>query len=196
MRETYAPTLLERKTARLRKATGNIELEVKSGTKQSALGHLGRGLTRPLKLLILSPVVLLLSIYVAFVFGLMFLCFSTYSAVFIEQYHFAVGVSGLTYLGQGIGMVTGLIIFGVLSDKILKAKAAAEHKGEMTPEERLPLMMYFTPVIPIGFFFYGWTAQKKVHWMAPIVGTGFIGLGNLFVMVSTSLCTITQRQFS
>jgi len=186
MRETYGPIVLERKVTRLRKTTGNMELQAKGYVKVSPFVHLGRGLSRPMKLLIFSPVVLLLSIYVAFIFGLMFLCFSTYSAVFINQYHFAVGVSGLTYLGQGIGMIIGLILFAILSDRILKARAATEHNGEMTPEERLPLMVYFSPIIPIGFFWYGWTAQKKVQWMAPIIGTSFIGLGNLFVMVSTS----------
>jgi Major Facilitator Superfamily len=191
MRETYAPVLLKRKAARLRKTTGNVEPQAKGYENLPALVYLGRGLSRPLKLLVLSPVVLLLSIYVAFVFGLMFLCFSTYSAVFIEQYHFSVGVSGLAYLGQGIGMITGLILFGVLSDRILKARAA-KHKGEVTPEERLPLMVCFAPITPIGFFWYGWTAQKKVPWIAPIVGTSFIGLGNLFVMVSALLgCFVT-----
>lgn len=184
MRETYAPVLLEHKAAKLRKRTGNKDLQAKGRGNLSPLAHLGRGLSRPLKLLVLSPVVLLLSLYVAFVFGLMFLCFSTYSAVFIDQYHFSVGVSGLTYLGQGIGMITGLILFGALSDRILKARAAKEHKGEMTPEERLPLMIYFAPILPVGFFWYGWTAQEKVYWLAPIAGTSFIGLGNLFVMVS------------
>ncbi|KAE8444769.1 hypothetical protein EG329_014229 [Mollisiaceae sp. DMI_Dod_QoI] len=186
MRETYAPVLLERKAARLRKSTGNMALQAKGRENLSPVAHLTRGFSRPLKLLILSPVVLLLSLYVAFVFGLMFLCFSTYSAVFIEQYHFAVGVSGLTYLGQGIGMMVGLVLFGFLSDKILKARAT-RHEGKMTPEERLPLMVYFTPIIPIGFFWYGWTAQEKVQWMAPIVGTSFIGLGNLFVMLPAQI---------
>lgn len=183
MRETYAPILLERKAAKLRKLTGNKNLQAKGRGSLSPMAHLSRGLSRPLKLLVLSPVVLFLSLYVAFVFGLMFLCFSTYSAVFIVQYHFSVGVSGLTYLGQGIGMITGLILFGTLSDRVLK-KRAQKHKGNMTPEERLPLMIWFAPILPIGFFWYGWTAQEKVYWLAPIVGTSFIGLGNLFVMVS------------
>ncbi|KAF8860918.1 MFS general substrate transporter [Acephala macrosclerotiorum] len=186
MRETYGPVILERKAARLRKSTGNTDLQVKGHERLSPMTHLRHSLIRPLKLLILSPVVLLLSIYVAFIFGLMFLCFSTYSAVFIEQYHFAVGVSGLAYLGQGIGMILGLGLFGGLSDRILKCRAK-RNKGEMEPEERLPLMVWFTPIVPIGFFVYGWTAQEKVYWMAPIVGTSFIGLGNLFVMLPSQI---------
>lgn len=79
-------------------------------------------------------------------------------------------------------MVIGLGLFAALSDKILKAKAI-KHEGEMTPEERLPLMVYFAPMIPIGFFWYGWTAQEKVQWIAPICATSFIGIGTLFVMV-------------
>ncbi|RDL38947.1 uncharacterized protein BP5553_03287 [Venustampulla echinocandica] len=187
MRETYARTLLERKAALLRKTTGNPALLVKGHEQLSPLVHLTNGLARPVKLLLFSPVVLLLSIYVALIFGLLFLCLSTYSTVFIKQYHFTIGTSGLAFLGQGTGMLTGLIMFGILSDKILKAKGAAGHNGRMTPEDRLPLMVYFAPVLPIGFFVYGWTVETNVHWMAPIIGTSFIGIGALFVMLPAQI---------
>lgn len=41
----------------------------------------------------------------------------------------------------------------------------------------------------ITVFIYGWTADKHVHWIAPIIGTGCVGLGLLatFMPVSTYL---------
>ena len=117
-------------------------------------------IVRPLKLLLLSPVVLALSTFCAFVFGLTFLLFTTFPIVFEEQYGFSSGVSGLSYLGLGTGMFLGLGLFSVLSDRLMKKKSRG---GEMKAEYRLAPMVYFTPIIPIGFFWYGWSAQAHVH---------------------------------
>ena len=46
------------------------------------------------------------------------------------------------------------------------------------------------PPLPIGFFFFGWTAQYKTHWILPIIGTSFIGIGALFVMMPVQLYLI------
>ncbi len=57
-------------------------------------------------------------------------------------------------------MIFGLGLFSVLSDKMLKRQAQG---GVIKPEYRLPLMVYFTPIMPIGFFWYGWSAVSKTH---------------------------------
>jgi len=36
---------------------------------------------------------------------------------------------------------------------------------------------------PIGLFWYGWSAQVRVHWIVPIVGTVLIGMGMMFTYV-------------
>lgn len=181
MRETYAVVLLSRKAARLSKETGNLALVSKSDLGMTPKALFKHSLIRPLKLLLLSPIVLALSIFCAFIFGLTFLLFTTFPSVFEEQYGFSSGVTGLSYLGLGIGTIFGVVLFSALSDKMLKKQAKG---GEMKPEYRLPLMVYFTPVMPIGFFWYGWSAQAQVHWIVPIIGTMFIGIGALFVIVS------------
>jgi hypothetical protein len=45
------------------------------------------------------------------------------------------------YVGLGIGELVGLITFGILSDRILKAKMVADNVQEPKPEYRLVLMM-------------------------------------------------------
>ncbi|MCJ1400067.1 hypothetical protein MMC11_003270, partial [Xylographa trunciseda] len=180
MRETYSMVLLARKTDRLRKETGNLALTSKSDTGLTPRALFAQSVLRPLKLLFCSPIVFSLSAFCAFVFGLTYLLFTTFPIVFEEQYGFSIGLSGLAYLGLGISMIIGVILFSVMSDKMLKKQAGG---GAMKPEYRLPLMVYFTPVIPVGFFWYGWSAFAKVHWIVPILGTCFIGIGSLFVIM-------------
>jgi DHA1 family multidrug resistance protein-like MFS transporter len=31
--------------------------------------------------------------------------------------------------------------------------------------------------LPICLFFYGWSARGSVHWIVPIIGTGFFAIG-------------------
>lgn len=184
MRETHPQTLLERKAARLRRETGNPHLESRLDRHLNPSQILIASCTRPMKLLMLSPIVLILSIYVALIFGLLYLLFTTFSMVFEGQYGFRTGVSGLAYMGIGAGELVGLVVFGVLSDKILKARMTADNLTCPKPEYRLVLMIWFAPIVPVGLFIYGWTAYYKVHWFVPIFGTFFVGFGSFFVIVS------------
>lgn len=181
MRETYPPILLERKASRLRKETGNAALRSKMDAGRSPTDYFKHGIVRPMKLLFLSPIVLLLSLHMAVSYGYLYLLFTTITEVFEKQYRFSSGVVGLTFVGIGIGMFAGLIFFGVTSDIILKRKSAS---GEMKPEYRLPAMIPAGFFIPAGLFIYGWSADKNVFWFVPIFGTCFVGLGILGTFVS------------
>lgn len=70
----------------------------------------------------------------------------------------------------------GLVIFASTSDRQLK-KRAALNGGVMTPEMRLPFMLHTSLATPIGLLIYGWSAQYKVQWIVPIIGTTFISIG-------------------
>ena len=147
LRETYPPLLLERKAKKLRKETGNQEFRSKLASDLSPGNLFKLSIVRPLKLLCLSPIVLALSTFMAVVYGYLYLLFTTLTAVFEGVYHFSAGNVGLTYLGIGLGSFIGLFIFGIASDRIMKAKSAS---GEMKPEYRLPPMIPGAWVIPIG----------------------------------------------
>ena len=139
----------------------------------------------------------------AVVYGYLYLLFTTITEVYEDQYHFSQGTVGLTYLGIGVGSMMGVIIFGIASDKIVKAKSRT---GEMKAEYRLPPMIPGSFLIPIGreylllscqvslinvpiVFVYGWTADKHVFWLVPILGTGLVGIGLLatFMPIQTYL---------
>ncbi|KAI2470239.1 MFS general substrate transporter [Annulohypoxylon bovei var. microspora] len=180
LRETNAAVLLQRKTERLRRETGNNMLTSKLGSKLPPRELLARSVVRPVKMIIFSPITLLLSLYGGVIFGLVFLLFTTFPSIFEGQYGFSPGSSGLAYLGLGIGMICGLVLFTLLSDRLLGHTTS----GEMAkPEKRLILMKWFAPITPLGCFLYGWSAYYKVHWIVPEIGTFIVGLGALFVML-------------
>jgi hypothetical protein len=81
-------------------------------------------------------------------------------------------------------MFIGLGVIGKASDKIIKAVQA---RGEQPkPEHRIPIYLTVpgSLCIPFGLFVYGWTAYYRVHWIVPILGTFFFGVGIMAVFVS------------
>jgi MFS family permease len=186
MRETYGPVLLQQKTMRLRKETGNSELRSKLDPGLTKKAYFIRAIVRPSKMLLFSPIVGLFSLYMAVVYGYLYLLFTTLSLVFERDYGFSQGSVGLTFLGIGIGSLVGLALFGTLSDRLIQymAKRAG---GEMKPEYRLPPLIPGSCFIPIGLFWYGWSAEAHVHWIMPIIGTAWVGLG----LIATFMCIQT-----
>ncbi|KAH8816353.1 bicyclomycin resistance protein [Xylogone sp. PMI_703] len=193
MRETYAVVILKRKTLRLQKETGNMDLRSKLDAGLSAKDYFKRSIIRPAKMLIMSPVVLSTSLYVGVIYGYLYLLFTTFTVVFEETYNFSPGSVGLTYLGLGVGSLAGLFFFAWISDRTVKARTAAADRAAqaegrepegMKPEYRLPPMIPCAVLIPAGFFIYGWTAQYHVHWIVPILSTGLIGVGNISTFMS------------
>ena len=179
MRETNATMILANKAARLRKQTGNPDLHPARANQFPVRQLVERALVRPLRMLLFSPIVLLLGLYNAIVFGMTYLLFATFPSVFTKTYGWSVGVSGLAYLGLAFGCAVGLVVFSLLSDKLLRKDGG--------PERRLVLMIWIGPSVPIGVFWYGRTTNYGVQWMVPIIGTIFIGLGAVIISSSASL---------
>lgn len=178
-RETYEPVLLQRLTNKLKKETGNEKLRSKLDPGITKKEFFTRAIVRPTKMLIFSPIVLLLSLYMAVVYGYLYLLFTTLTPVYEGIYHFGSGPVGLVYLGIGIGSMLGLVCFGALSDRLLKRMTAKSATGEMKPEYRLPPLLPGCLFIPIGLFWYGWSVDKHIHWIMGIIGTLWVGFGKL-----------------
>ncbi|KAK5089328.1 hypothetical protein LTR70_007125 [Exophiala xenobiotica] len=188
-RETYEPILLQRLTNKLKKETGNDKLRSKLDRGIAKKELITRAIVRPTKMLIFSPIVLALSVYMAIVYGYLYLLFTTLTPVYQDIYGFGAGPVGLVFLGIGIGSLLGLVLFGTFSDRLLKRLTARNGTGEMKPEYRLPPLIPGSLFIPIGFFWYGWSVEKQVHWIMGIIGTLWVGFGMLatFMPIQTYL---------
>lgn len=184
MRETSPRILLERKAARLRAATGNMRLKSRLAHTLSRRQAITQSLTRPTMLLFKSPVVLALSLYVALVFGIVYILFTTFTSVFRGQYGFSSSIVGLVYLPFGFALVLGVVVFAKMNPLIQAARMKADGVSIPKPEYRLLLMVWLSPCVPIGLFIYGWTTNYKADWIVPIIGSSIVGFGGYFVLVS------------
>lgn len=187
MRETYAPVLLERKTKRLRKETGNEALHSKLDLGVSTKELWKRSFVRPVKLSLFDPICALMSLFMAIIYGILYLLFTTFTFVFEENYGFSESIVGLVYVGLGVGMLVGLFVVGGLSDPVIRRLADKHNGGVLKPEYRLPMLMYSAPFLPAGLFLYGWTAQYNIQWAVPLFGTLLVGVG----MIGAFLCINT-----
>lgn len=185
-RETYAPVILQRKVNKLRKETGNELLRSKLDVGLSKSDYFKRGIIRPLKMLVRSPIVALFALYIAIAYGYLYLLFTSITQVFEGSYGFSAQDAGLVFLGLGVGSMIGLALFSVTSDRHLKKMTAKEGQG-MKPEYRLQPLPIGAILMPVGFFLYGWTAQYRVQWVVPILGTAVIGVGNIIIFMALQL---------
>ncbi|TDZ59667.1 MFS transporter prlG [Colletotrichum trifolii] len=184
MKETSAKVLLERKTEKIRVFTRNPSYISALDDGIPPKEAFSRAIRRPLRLLLLHPLVLSLSAYFAVIYGYLYLFFTTLAMVFTKQYGFSVGSSGLTFIGVGIGTVCGTLLASFWGDRVVYS--LAEKEGEARPEFRLPLMAYSVPLIPGGLLLYGWTAERNIFWLVPMIGTTIIGIGIMFVFTPLS----------
>jgi DHA1 family multidrug resistance protein-like MFS transporter len=100
--ETSSMNILYRRTRRLRKLTGRSDLrsegelmsEQMTG-KEIAL----MTLVRPFTLTFTEPILFLLNLYIALIYGLLYVWFESFAIVFLEIYHFNLGEEGLSFVG-------------------------------------------------------------------------------------------------
>ena len=122
-------------------------------------------------------IVQVLVIYLAFIFGLMYLVLATFTTIWTGIYHETVGVSGLNYVSLGVGYLLGTLSTAHLNDTIYIFLRDGRGKGIGCPEFRLPLLLPAGVLTPIGLFWYGWSAEKHLHWIMPNIGIAIFGVG-------------------
>lgn len=100
-----------------------------------------------------------------------------------DTYGFGSETAGLSFIASGIGTFIGLVYSGLLSDRIIRKKMA---KGEtIQPEDRLSLIIVGPSVLllPAGLLIYGWTADKQVFWIGPMIGSATMSMGMMGVFM-------------
>jgi multidrug resistance protein len=182
--ETYAPVLLHQRAIKLSKLTGKVyksRIEAEQGKK--TLGQsLKISLSRPWILLFREPIVLLLSIYMAIVYGTLFMMFGAFPIVYAGQRGWNQGVSGLAFLGIMVGMMCA-VTYSIWDNKrYIRTQKA--HNGFAPPEARLPPCLVASPALPIGLFWFAWTNYPSIHYLASISAGVPFGFGMVLVFLS------------
>nr|UJH94603.1 MFS.13 [Starmerella bombicola] len=177
LEETYPQLVLKERAAKIRKETGNWAVSAPIESMELDTQEiLNRTIYKPFRMLLVEPMLLLLSLYHGFIYGILYLCLEAVPYIFQHHYHYKHSVAYLPYLGMFSGAVivvaVNIIFFDPITEILIKRSGHSNF-----PESRLPLMMMCGIVFPIGIFMMCWTGAYHVHWMAPTVGAALLGFG-------------------
>jgi MFS transporter, DHA1 family, multidrug resistance protein len=183
MHESYPPTVLVAKAAELRRRTKNWGIHAKQEEVEVDLRELvTKNFSRPIRLLFTEPVILLITIYMSFIYGLLYLFLTAYPLVFRGVHGMSAGVGGLPFFG----MVAGLLIVAtyiIWSAKGYNKKLAA-NGGVPVPEWRLPPVIIGGALFAVGLFWFGWTGYtRNIHWIVPTLSGLLTGFGLLAIFI-------------
>ncbi|KAL8953829.1 MAG: hypothetical protein Q9222_000338 [Ikaeria aurantiellina] len=186
--ETYAPLILRKRAAKLSQDTGKVyvsKLEV-GKPKPSLTKNFKIALSRPWVMLIREPIVLLLTIYLAIVYGTLYMMFGAFPIVYQENRHWSQGVGSLPFLGVLTGMLIAVVYTIPDNERYKRAEKAAIKQGARgaPPEARLPPCMIGSICLPIGLFVFAWTNSPRIHWIVSVIFTAPFGFGMVVLFLS------------
>jgi hypothetical protein len=157
-----------------------------------------------------EPILCLLSLYIALIYGLLYAFFFSFPVVFGDNYHWNDGIVGLTFISVWIGLGLALVAMPFLQRDYMRRSAAKNGKPE--PEDRLPGMMIGSIFVPIckssdrkhrylclslttlfslAMFIFGWTSPPAVmpgggHWVGPVSSGIPFGFGMVIIYFSAN----------
>ncbi|KAH7018044.1 MFS transporter [Microdochium trichocladiopsis] len=176
--ETSSANILYRRSRRLRKLTGNDKLicEPEFQGKDMTTGDIAKmTLVKPFTLLFTEPIVFALDLYIALIYGLLYIWFESFPIVFTGIYGFSLGLEGVAFLGILVGVLVVFPFFWWYNKAYTEPNF--NENGELKPELRLPPSFVGAFAIPICLFWFGWSSRPDIHWIMPIIGTAWFSIG-------------------
>ncbi|KAH3938566.1 hypothetical protein HBI24_227890 [Parastagonospora nodorum] len=171
--ETFAPTILARRAAKLRKDTGDARYYTeheRAMASRSVASVLSQALTRPLRLLLFHPIIQINALMSAFDYGILYIVLASFADLWVKQYKLSVELSGLHYLAVAFGEIAGSQLGAPILDRYYRRIKARHPEADPEPEHRIPLTIPGLFIAPIGLLLYGWSAQFHVHWVVVDIG--------------------------
>lgn len=184
MEETHHGILLARKAETLRRRTGNWGIHAPHETVSLSIKEVcEKNLARPVQMLFTEPILFLITLYNAFIYGLLYLFLTAVPLIFEENYHFKTGIAELPYIAMLIGIILGGALTVLLDRRYVRAME--KNNGKPVPEERLPPMMIGGFLFAAGLFWLCWSGAypESVPWIVPTLGTVPIGAGLILIFL-------------
>ncbi|KAF2178944.1 polyamine transporter 4 [Zopfia rhizophila CBS 207.26] len=181
--ETYPPKVLQKKAKKLRKETGNPNIRSALDEESVSIRYITQVyLIRPWNLFFTEPILVLLTVYQSFIYGLMYLFYQSYPIAFGEVRQWNDPFPSLALLGIIIGVAIGTLAVVVHNQTYFK-RAYSANNGIFEPEARLPLMIFGGCLMPAGLFWYAWTSNASVPWPSEVCAGVMIGCGMYTIFI-------------
>lgn len=154
----------------------------------------------PLKIILhlRFPAVLITVYYASITFGSLYLLNISLQTTYSKPpYNFSTTLVGLTYIPNSIGYILASLFGGKWTDTIMarEAKRAGRYdeKGKLMyrPEDRMRENAWIAAFLyPAALVWYGWTAERGVFWLVPLIANFFFGIGSMLIFaMSTTMLT-------
>ncbi|CAM1504997.1 Fc.00g106340.m01.CDS01 [Cosmosporella sp. VM-42] len=128
--------------------------------------------------------ILFTSFYAALAFGTLYIVNISVQDVFANPpYNFSVSKIGLIYILSGFGFLISALFGGKWADYAMAREARTKNRYDesgklvLRPEDRMMENAWTAAIrFPISLVWYGWTAEKGVFWVVPMLANLVFGL--------------------
>ncbi|KAH7055756.1 major facilitator superfamily domain-containing protein [Macrophomina phaseolina] len=153
------------------------------------------------------PAIFLVVSYATIAFACLYILNISITTTFSHApYGFATVIVGLLYIPNSLGYIVASVFGGRWIDSIMRREALRKNridpvtgKLQFRPEDRMRENAWLGAVLfPGALVWYGWTAEKGVFWLAPMVANFFFGIGSMliFAMATTMLTEFMPKKAS
>lgn len=132
-------------------------------------------------MLALEPILLLMTLYMGFIYGILYLFFEAYPIAFQQARGWNEGVGALPFISITVGVVLGALLITFTTKTRFQKRLKQE--GHVVPEERLVPMMIGAVVFPAGLFWFAWTSNPHIIWVPQVIAGVPIGMGIMVVFL-------------
>jgi len=182
VRETYSPVLLQRKAAKLRKDNDDSRYWSRYDIKVGFIELMKINLSRPFIMAVTEPICIFWNGYISLIYGILYLCFVAYPIVFTEERGWSVGMTGLSFVGIGIGSMIGIILATPIKRMI--ESHDLDEDGTLPPESMMSIVCIGSILVPVGQLWFSWTCYPvNIHWALPIAAGIPFGFGSCVVFI-------------
>lgn len=187
LRESYKTIILQRRARRL-------GVEGPAGPQRTTVETIRMFLTttifRPLHMLTTEPLVGFICLYTSFQFALLYTFVVANTWVFETYYGFSVSAQGLSFLGLISGCLVAPWVLIAVDVYLYQPRLnllrndpdPAVRRLGLPPEDRLFAALYGSLILPIGLFWFAWSAGRT-HWISPIIAQAVTMLGSILIYV-------------
>ncbi|KAL8682972.1 MAG: hypothetical protein Q9224_000237 [Gallowayella concinna] len=177
--ETYPREILR---SRARRLGHDIQLaKAESGVTLSEMAN--TTLITPFKMAVSEPIVIMVTLYLALNFAVLFQWFIAVPAVLALTYNFSLDQVGLAFIAALAGALVSTMTSS-LSEKMTSRRNRCPGMASMEPLEYRLIPAIFGSVGMVGSLFWvGFTAKPSINCTVPIIGTG------VYVWASMSILT-------
>ncbi|KAI0003198.1 major facilitator superfamily domain-containing protein [Xylariaceae sp. FL0662B] len=178
--ESYHPVIQRRRMEKL-----GLETPGKESFLLTLQRFLTIGLIRPIHMLFTEPIVGFLCLYVAFLFGVLFIFFGAFFYVFESVYGFTLQQSGLVFLAIALGCVIGMVHVELCNRLFYLPQVKRHPPHQVPPEYRLLPAMMGSIALPVCLFLFAWATRRNISPAVPILAVVIFGVVNVDLFVST-----------